>query len=1161
MSVRFIIGRAGTGKTRACLDAIRDQASASPVHGPRLILLVPEQAGLQMERQLVLGVKGAATHRVEVLSFRRLANRILSEAGGTGLKAINAAARTMLLRWLMARCAPQLRYYRRCQEQAGFLEQLGRTIAECLEAAIAPEDLPVPTGDPIDDPVRAAKLHDVRLLYRGYLDALGPDRLDPSQFIDSARARLDSCDWLPGAHIWVDGFAGFSRQEQTMLAALGVRAAGMSITVLIDPEHYHSRPAAVIAASDLFARTQRMVTELISLFAEQGIEVEPPVVLPGPPRRFELAPALANLERRLFGPPPTAASSNDGVRLVECTDRRAEVAYAVACIHESVRRSVDPLRYRDIGIVARNLDQYHELISAALAAHGIPCFIDRRRPISHHPLIELARGLTALTATDFGVDAVRALLKTGLLPIDDDSADAMENHLLATAICGRDKWTAGDWPPPPRERSARDRMRNPMAEVNGARRRFIDALDHWNAASAGGAKTGRVWAEHLRGVFDRLAIEDTLLHWIQTAGQDGDWEQAAVHGQVLNDVSAGLDDLAEVFGETPFGIAELGALLDAAMSPLTLGLAPPMLDQVLVGSIERSRHPELRLVILLGMNDGIFPAIPSDSSILNDDDRVWLERAGVPVGPPRVQQILEEAMLFYVACTRPGESLLVTYATADERGKALLPSPFTVALLNALPGLSVDRSGDPLHARDGRSVVSARELASQLAYELRHREDAIGDDREIRAQWNDLYGLARDDESLAPFLSRVMRSLVDDNTTSSVPTDAKAADDQPAATMSVSELETFAECSFKHFAHYRLRLRRRPVAPLDAADVGVLHHAVLERMLTGVIERGESLGELDEVDLADRLAESCRRVNEELPVAGGMSRARDRYLWDRCSDQLWRVLTAQRRIARAGSFRPRAAELQFGKDAQSPLPALELTTPSGRRVRLRGAIDRVELAEATDHMLGIVIDYKRKHADRARLDLAAVYHGLSLQLLGYALVLARHGSTLAGRRVLPIGAFYAGLLQKYKRVDHPDDGSGEEPRMSAFKLRGVFNAEHVSALNNADDAGRFSTVSAYRKRDGTFGYVNSTDVAEGPQFEALLDHTRATMAQLADRILDGDARVEPCRLRSFSPCAWCDYVSVCRYEQMHTPIRLLDALTRVQVFDRLTESPVDSTND
>ena len=47
----FLIGRAGSGKTQACLSAMQKKMEAEPV-GPALILLVPEYMTYKAERQL-----------------------------------------------------------------------------------------------------------------------------------------------------------------------------------------------------------------------------------------------------------------------------------------------------------------------------------------------------------------------------------------------------------------------------------------------------------------------------------------------------------------------------------------------------------------------------------------------------------------------------------------------------------------------------------------------------------------------------------------------------------------------------------------------------------------------------------------------------------------------------------------------------------------------------------------------------------------------------------------------------------------------------------------------------------------------------------------------------------------------------------------------------
>ncbi len=1151
MSVRFIVGRAGSGKTVHCLNAVGEALRAAPLDGPRLILLVPEQISLQMERSLLADLTAAAAHRAEVLSFRRLAHRVLSTCGDGGRTAVSDAARAMMLQLILARRGADLGYYRRAERFSGFVDRLGATITELITEGVGPDDLPE-SVEGSDDPARSLKLEDLRIIYRAYLDALGETKLDPSQRLDIARERLAQCPWAHGAHVWADGFAGFSGQERRLLGELASRAERLEISVLADPDAPPTTAVEHGAVWDLFAKTRRTMVELSAELSENGVAIEPPLVLRGPPRRFANTPALATVESRLFENPPTAGCTTEGVRVVGLPDRRTEVEYTVSQIQALVRRATSPLRYRDIAVIVRDLEPYHALLSAALNARGIPYFIDRRRPIAHHPLVELLRGLPAVASGDYPVETVRLLLKTDLLGIDTDHADALENYLVATATAGRTRWTQGDWAVAAGNRDEPTASETAsMERVNVARRSLVHGVDPWVVGAGEDERaSGSVWSERISATMRHLSAAERIERWADDADGDGDLDLAEAHRQILRDVDALLDDLAVTIGDERIGLEELASMLDAGLSRLTLGLAPPMLDQVLVGSIERSRQPDIRVALVLGANDGAFPAIPAEDSILNDDDRVWLEGCGLRLGTPRRQRVMEEALLFYIAVTRARDALVVTYPESADDGKELRPSPYLAAMQGALGGLEIEHVTEPFAARADWSVLTHRDLTAQMAFELRHRPERLVDDAATRTLWNDLYETVRTDEELARTLRPALQSLVYENR-ATLGTGTTGGGSSEPFRASVSRLETFATCPFKHFARYGLNLTERRQASLEATDIGTIHHAILERFVVTLLDRGQSPADLDDAALIEGLRDSCRYVGDALPAEGMLSQARDRYLMDRSDKLLGGVVRTQRSVTKAGAFRPKAAELKFGLEGAA-LKGLEITTPKGRRAILRGVIDRVDLAEVSDEMLGVVIDYKRT-LDK-RLDLSQVYHGLSLQLLAYLLVLEQSGTTLSGRPIKPAGAFYMSLLSKYKSVAHPSEAGEDTATQSAHRPRGVFDAARLDALEKDCPAGgRASVYAAYRKKDGGFGHVDSTDTAESEDFTLLLRHTRRRLSEWIDRILDGDIEVAPYRLGTLSPCGWCAYRTVCRFEPASTGVRYLETMKRSAVFENLRD--------
>ncbi|MGB2987195.1 MAG: hypothetical protein WBE26_15100, partial [Phycisphaerae bacterium] len=335
MAVRFVIGRAGSGKTYHCLEAVRERLQRDPVDGPRLVFLVPEQASLQMERAILQPASRpdstvilSGAHRAEVLSFKRLAYRVLDFVGGPTRRALSEPARAMVLRHLVARRSGQLQFYRRAARHGasaghlgGFLEKLGETISELIEEAVEPEALmgvAGPEGASIgpltdDDPVQRAKLHDLHLIYKAYLDYLGTDRLDPSQHLQVAYECLPRCTWLEGAELWVDGFASLSGQETATLIALAKMCRHVDITVLVDPSVCATSPTPQVSApvaGRLFSRTGQTYRDLRDRFIRAGLDVEEPLVLAArPPPRFRANDSLARLERSLFVPADSPGES------------------------------------------------------------------------------------------------------------------------------------------------------------------------------------------------------------------------------------------------------------------------------------------------------------------------------------------------------------------------------------------------------------------------------------------------------------------------------------------------------------------------------------------------------------------------------------------------------------------------------------------------------------------------------------------------------------------------------------------------------------------------------------------------------------------------------------------------------------------------------------
>lgn len=75
--VTIYTGRAGGGKTEALLSAMGEGARA----GRRQLLIVPEMLSHESERRLLQSQGNPIARFAEVLTFKRLAQRVLGEGG------------------------------------------------------------------------------------------------------------------------------------------------------------------------------------------------------------------------------------------------------------------------------------------------------------------------------------------------------------------------------------------------------------------------------------------------------------------------------------------------------------------------------------------------------------------------------------------------------------------------------------------------------------------------------------------------------------------------------------------------------------------------------------------------------------------------------------------------------------------------------------------------------------------------------------------------------------------------------------------------------------------------------------------------------------------------------------------------------------------------
>ena len=1172
MAVTFVLGRAGSGKTRYCVDRLLSELQRSG-DTRRLVLLVPEQASFQMERTLATRAPNGGYSRAAVLSFSRLTHQALAELGDTP-EVVTPAARVMALRAVTTRMGEGLRYFRHVAQTAGFFTQLERLVEELLSEAVSPESLAEAVGA-LDPPAARRKIAELSAIYQGYLEWLGRERIDPAARLSLLRSRLAGLTWLRDSLFWVDGFAGFTGQELATLVELARAARGLTLTLLLDPDSPVIRANAAPGMLDLFRRTELTYQKLRTLFESAGVPCTDPIILHAAPLpRFAQAPQLARLEAGLAAPfaapaspaSASATSPDQTVSLIECVTHREELRQAARSIRQQIIESGGALRFRDFAVIARDLEPLVPIIADVFTEYEIPYFLDRRRPMRSHPLSRLVEALFQAIAEDFSVTATTRLLRTGLLPIEREQAEALENLIVGQAIHGLAAWRQPHWTfddlsnlainpqraapnasrVPLLESAASSSARTPNqpdsasspsstepapTELDSARLAIMAAIEPLlNLAAQDPPPTANLWVRTLIDLLEQMSVRRRLESWIAAHRQERRWEQAETHRVAWETLCGALDDLDTVLGDERLRLDEVAQLLSATLREQTLGLAPPTLDQVLVSSIERSRHPEIKFAWVCAFNEGIFPARPADDELLDTGERDALTKAGLPAPASHREDSFGERLLAYIAFTRPSVGLTISYATVAEDGQPLLPSPLLADVRRVLPELQIARP------QPHPPPVSLAELARGYLHGFEGSRDlGIKGSRSTAAggsttRYGKLVAELLAAPGTGPRLKHLLRGLDYRNAAESVDATYRTYPAGIAWRGSPSEAETYLDCSFKHFAQYALRIDGLRGPRPRAWDLGSLAHAIIAEITRRAAADPGGVRAVPDERWAELVREAVGEFQRSLPADLPQRRPDMAFLSAFLCDFVGELMRAHAGRWRRGQFEPHLLERRFGSETDPDgLPGLDLTLTDGRRVRLRGVIDRLDICRQDGRTLVLVYDYKSSISPFSG---AAYLTGGALQVLTYLLAIrtalpTRDPLTLAGVFLAPLFPDEAVLQTQYAQA-----AEGDQEAMYLYRPRGVF-IESTARLLDPQLGQTSSPVACMRlKKDLSFDRTQSRDVVNENGLESRLALARQTLLMAAEGIVAGKVEASPLVERHELACGHCEFHGLCRFDPL-----------------------------
>lgn len=1108
MSVRFLLGASGSGKSRQIYNEIIQASIKEPERN--FYLIVPEQYTMEAQRELVTMHPAGGMMNIDAIGMNRLAYRVFDELGISTGQVLEDFGKSMLIKKILCEQQDTLQVYGSYYDKLGFVDEMKSMMSEIFQYNIKQDTIDEIMEQIPEDSVVAGKMQDIRHIYEEFEAFAGERYIVAEQLVELLTRHVGQSKLVCGSSLYFDGFTGFTPVQLELVEKLMTCADDLTFSFTLDDR---DQKYEHIKDYELFYLTKTTIKKLTEAAAAAGVEIESPVVLPGTINyRLGENRELFFLERNLFRSPYQKWKQPlERIHLTATGDAQDEIVFVASTIRRLVREK--GYRYKDIAIVAGDLEQASHIYERVMDEYEIPVFIDANACLKANPCAETIRSVLAVLADDFSYDSVFRFLKAGMTDLSFEDIELLENYALKRGVRGYSRWN--------RAVSENYEKTSPV-NVEEIRQTFMKMFGDIRKVFADKKAVTKDYVEALYDFLLQIHMYEKLEARKNELYEENRISEGDAYGQIFEKTVRLFDKIAELLGDTKMSVKEFYEIVDTGLSDIEVGVVPPTVDRVLIGDITRSRLNHIKVLFFTSVNDGIVPKAPKKGRILSDRDRDILSDCGLELAPSDKQNSYIEQFYIYTILTKPSDHLYISYHKLSTSLESMRPSYLLGRISSIFPSLQAEEY-------DAASCMP--DTVNRSLRRILRTEEDDSEDAESRILTRILTekGFAR--ELTAIYKGRAYRNVAEQ-----LPPETIALLYGRYLHASVSKLELYARCGFAYFLKYGLRLKEREMYQVDVRNVGVILHSVMEGLFKQVRDtRNNDWENFPEDERMLMVTELVNRAAEESAGDFFEDNARNAYMLQMIERMAQTSAGMLQKHIRLGSMKPGMLEKTFDS-AKDEVGSYLFELPNQIQMSINGKIDRVDVEEEDGTVYIKVIDYK---SSTRKLSLEEVLNGEQLQLVTYSAIAYEIEKMIYPDKNIQI----AGLL--YYSFDDPVieiesseiDTDTEQPefsdqekldaeRMEKMKLQGFVN-ESPAVIQKMDHT---CNQSLPVKLDKNGDIKKSENVVSADQIRTIMELTRENIEELGSQIAEGKIAIEPYKNKSNTGCDYCEFKNICHFD-------------------------------
>ncbi len=962
--INLIFGCAGSGKTSRITQEIKNSISQNK----RTYLLVPEQQVFTAESMLADPPDSAGLY-FEVVSFSRLCELVFSRFGGISYASVSGGMRNLIMWKSIRDLSPILSNYGSTLPDANLTRLMLATADELRANSISSAELEEAINNTERDDIKD-KLSDINAalsaFYANLEVSLGEGAVAAENKLERLHDSLCRHNFFEGADVYIDSFTDFTGVQHKIIERIMKQADNVYISVYSKERGYHA-PHNTSAVET--------IKKLTRAARESGRDFDD-ITLGGNVRTH--SPQLKLLEKHLWdftakkeNLPEISEELSHDIEMVECENEYEETECAALKILEARRGG---LKYSDIAVILRNPEERAGIINAVFSKYNIPYFISEKTQLTSTPAARFMLSSLRCVARNYRLGDVLTLLKTGLCGIDDKDADMFEEYCLTWNIQGK-TFTADVWNMNPSGYVAdmSKRAADILEAANRVRKTLVSPLEELKIKmrAAGGNATQLCRA--LYSYMEHHGLSARLCDLAELELELGNVKDAGEILRVYDILVSTLSQICYALGDEKLTSDELMTAIEIMLSGTEIASVPSMSECVTVGSAATLRVENIKLGIVMGLCEGVFPSIPKDSGLLCESDKEILSEVGITFKARRQRLMSDELFYVYRAMTTPSEKLIVTTYSSSISGGSKAPSTPWRRLLTLF--------GLPVEHFNAKAVKA-----------LSERQKKLCEVAELEERASEIFG---QDVSLQECIPAQKLQSILGNT----------------LYLSKTKIQNFVKCPMLYWSKHMLDLRPRELATVSAAESGTLIHYVLENIFR---EIRLSDGSLPPQTSTEILTLTDKWVDRYIELTNCPKTPAIMFAFSKLRNMAYLMANNISEEFSMSDFKMFSFEQSISNFGAKSLKPFEITLNSienSPTVYLGGNADRVDTYTKDGVTYVRVIDYK---TGNVAFNEENVVSGADLQLPAYLFAVASEKNKDAfgsSQTVLPGAALYVSAVE------------------------------------------------------------------------------------------------------------------------------------------------------